>query len=50
MDKKEKENLKKIILKTETEILHEIEELEVKTAPIKPDCSPDFVKSTTNHI
>jgi len=39
MDKKEKENLKKIILRTEGEILHEIEELEIKTAPIEPDCS-----------
>ena len=39
MDKKEKKNLKQIILKTESEILHEIEELEIKTAPIEPDCS-----------
>ena len=39
MDKKEKENLKQIILTTEGDILHEIEELELKTAPIEPDCS-----------
>ena len=39
MDKKEKENLKKIILQTKKEIVHEIEELEIKTAPIAPDCS-----------
>ncbi|HIP30167.1 MAG TPA: transcriptional regulator [Sulfurospirillum arcachonense] len=39
MDKKEKNNLKKIILQKEGEILHEIKELEIKTAPIEPDCS-----------
>lgn len=39
MDKKEREKLKSIILATKDEILHEIEELEIKTAPIAPDCS-----------
>lgn len=39
MDKKQKEELKKIVLATQDEILHEIEELEIKTAPIAPDCS-----------
>ncbi len=39
MDKKKKENLKQIILQTKSEILHEIEELEIKTVPIEPDCS-----------
>lgn len=39
MDKKEKEALKKIILRTKEEILHEISELELKTVPIAPDCS-----------
>lgn len=39
MDEKEKKELKKIVLKTKDDILHEIEELEIKTAPIAPDCS-----------
>jgi len=39
MDKTQKNNLKKIILTTKNEIIHEIEELEIKTAPIAPDCS-----------
>ena len=39
MDKKEKVNLKEIILKTKIEIIHEIKELEIKTTPIEPDCS-----------
>lgn len=39
MDKKEKAALIKIILHTKEEILHEISELELKTAPIVPDCS-----------
>jgi len=39
MNKKDKQSLKNIILKTQEEILHEIKELEIKTAPIEPDCS-----------
>lgn len=39
MDDKQKEELKKIILQTQTQIHHEIEELELKTMPIAPDCS-----------
>ena len=39
MDKKQREELKKIILTTKDEILREIEELEMKIAPIAPDCS-----------
>jgi len=39
MDNKQREELKKIILKTQIEIHHEIEELEIKTAPIAPDIS-----------
>ena len=39
MDKKKKKTLKKIILETEKEILHEIKKLKEKTAPIEPDCS-----------
>ena len=39
MDKKQRFELKEIILKTKEEILHEIKELEVKTAPIEPDIS-----------
>jgi DnaK suppressor protein len=39
MDSKQKSELKKIVLDTQKEILHEIEELEIKTAPIEPDVS-----------
>ena len=39
MDDRQRKELKKIILKTQIEIHHEIEELEIKTAPIAPDIS-----------
>lgn len=39
MDNSQRAELKNIIIKTQNEIIQEIEKLEEKTAPIEPDCS-----------